>query len=284
MKNDDQLTDSNSLIPTSGQALARRSDALVIRGIRDLEATERVYAEAEFEKGVECEGAENFADAAIHYRIAAELRHARAQFFLAGMYQEGRGIEQNVQEAETWFRRIREAAEQGEGEAQMSLALMFHHGLGAVQDYAEAAKWWRRAAEQGDASAEVSLALCYHHGRGVPEDHKEEEHWLLKAAAKGKANACFYLGHSYMDTTRRTACHHEEDLVKAYMWLKVGAMREDVEKEPKTCKALCVFLLRQGQLSSAQIAEAERLAREWEAAVDKPTPHSSIDGTPRRSD
>ncbi|MGA9980697.1 MAG: tetratricopeptide repeat protein, partial [Candidatus Sulfotelmatobacter sp.] len=227
MKKDDEPTESDSLVPTSGQALARRSGALVVRGIRDLEATDRAYAEAELERGVECEVAEKFADATVHYRNAAELRHAQAQFYLAGMYQEGRGIEQNLQEAQVWFGRIREAAERGESEAQVSFASMFHHGLGVVQDYVEAAKWTRRAAEQGDANAAVSLALCYHHGRGVPEDHEEEERWLLKAAAKGSAHACYFLGSSYMDTTRQTVCHHEQDLIKAYMWFKIGATKED---------------------------------------------------------
>jgi TPR repeat protein len=269
MNKDDEPTESNSLVRTSGQALAKRSSALVVRGIRDLEATDRAYAEAEFESGVECEGAEKFADAAAHYRNAAELQHAQAQFFLAGMYQEGRGVEQNVQEAQVWFGRIREAAERGESEAQVSFALMFHHGLGVGQDYAEAAKWHRRAAEQGDANAAVSVALDYHNGRGVPEDHEEEERWLLKAAAKGNANACYFLGSSYMGTTRRTVCHHEEDVMKAYMWFKLGATKEDGRKEQGTCEVLCVFLLRQGQLSASQIVEAERLAREWEAAVDK---------------
>jgi len=303
MKKDDEPTRSNSLIPTSGQALARRSDALVVRGIRDLETTERAYAEAELERGIECEGAEKFADAAIHYRNAAELGHAWAQFRLAEMYQGGKGIEQNLHEAQVWFGRIREAAERGESEAQWSLGLMFSDGLGAGQDYAEAAEWWRRAAEQGDAAAAASLAHSYHNGRGVMEDHDEEERWLLEAAAKGNPLACHELGmmHMGLDSTnpaelspelqrlfandaaaaRRAVCRsrHERDLVKACMWFKLGAMKTGVERGQGLCKMWCELILPKfRELTASQIDEAERLAREWKAAVDNAATRSNATG------
>src|ERR1035441_6273219 len=40
MSDKDESAESNYLVPSSGQALARRSDALVTRGIRDLEKAE----------------------------------------------------------------------------------------------------------------------------------------------------------------------------------------------------------------------------------------------------
>jgi len=261
MKKDNEPTESNSLVPTSGQALARRSG----------ESTERAYAEAELQRGIECEKAERFADAAAHYRNAAELGHAGAQLFLARMYRMGRGIEQN--EAETWLRRIREAAEQGESEAQFSLALTFSEGLGVGQDQAEATKWLRRAEEQGDSYAAVYLSLCYHSGLGVPEDHEEEKRWLLKAVARGNPLACFFLGLN---------CLHEEDLVGAYMWFELGAIKGGAEPGQELCKIwrypddgkeqckLYRWFI-EGRLSASQIAEAKRLAREREAAVDKST-------------
>jgi TPR repeat protein len=286
MKKDDELTESNSLIPSSGQALARRSGALVVRGIRDLEATERAYAEAESERGAEYEVAEKFADAAIHYRNAAELGHAGAQFRLAEMYKGGKGVEQSLQEAQIWFGRIREAAERGESEAQFSLALMFSGGLGVEQDDAEAAKWMRRAAEQGDAYAAVHLAICYDSGLGVSEDHEEGERWLLKAVARGNPLACYFLGLN---------CLEAEDFVRAYMWFELGAIKGGVEpgkllckmwRYPddgkEQCKMWRYFI--EGRLSASQIAEAERLAREWEATVDKAQSRSSTDGTPIQAD
>jgi TPR repeat protein len=113
------------------------------------------------------------------------------------MYQEGRGIEQNVQEAELWFARIREAAERGDKEAQVRFGLMYRYGLGVTRDYAGAVSWWRRAAEQGEAEAEDALASAYHFGHGVPEDHEEEERWLRKADARGYGWACLRLGMKY---------------------------------------------------------------------------------------
>jgi two-component system nitrogen regulation response regulator GlnG len=48
MDKQQESTAGNHLVPSSGQALARRSDALVIRGIRDLEASERAGKERIF--------------------------------------------------------------------------------------------------------------------------------------------------------------------------------------------------------------------------------------------
>lgn len=41
MRDKDESTERNYLVPNAGNALARRSDTLVIRGIRDLEAVEQ---------------------------------------------------------------------------------------------------------------------------------------------------------------------------------------------------------------------------------------------------
>ena len=73
----------------------------------------------------------DFAEAALHYRLAAGEGAAEAQYYLGLMYQAGRGV---------------------------------------VQDYAEAHAWYGLAVAQGYAPAQNSLGLLYELGRGVPVD------------------------------------------------------------------------------------------------------------------
>ena len=60
------------------------------------------------------------------------------------MYDEGKGVAQDCQEAIKWYRL---AAEQGTAAAQTSLGQMYDNGKGVAQDYQEAVKWYRLSAE-----------------------------------------------------------------------------------------------------------------------------------------
>lgn len=286
MEQDEKPIEVNSLSSTSGRALVRRSDTLVLRGIRDLEAAERAHAQAEFETGVECESNEQLAEAVTHYRNAAELGHFNACLKLGEMYVKGRAVTQDPQQAALWFRKIVEAAERGEREAQVTLGCMYRDGLGVTQDYAHAMDWWKRAAEQGDTDVAVfHIASCYHFGHGVPEDHEEEKRLLRRAAAKGHPWACYQLGSKYLGksstafweepkelsrysvsfrqacaewSARRAICNYEEDRTKAYMWFKLGASRAG--RGQAMCQMWCDLLREHGYLSTTQITDAEKLA------------------------
>jgi TPR repeat protein len=54
------------------------------------------------------------------------------------MFETGRGVPQNYTEAAMWYRR---AAEQGDGLAQYSLGLLYDKGFGVPRDIVEAGKW-----------------------------------------------------------------------------------------------------------------------------------------------
>jgi TPR repeat protein len=70
------------------------------------------------------------------------------------MFDTGRGVAQDDAEAARWYRL---AAEQGHAGAQFNLGIMFANGRGVGQDDAEAARWYRLAAEQGHADAADAL-------------------------------------------------------------------------------------------------------------------------------
>ena len=118
-------------------------------------------------------------------------------------------------------------------------------------DFAKALREWRPLAEQGDARAQYYLGLLYENGDGVPQDYEKVREWYEKSAAQGEANAQFYLG--LMSAFGRGG---PLDLAQAHMWYSLAAgnghvgatvYRNDLAK----------------QMTPAQIAEAQKRAREW---------------------
>ncbi len=76
------------------------------------------------------------------------------QFNLALRYHNGQGVKQDYQQAVIWFRK---AAEQGHAGAQFRLGFMHASGHGVKQDDQQAVIWYRKAAEQGHANALTAL-------------------------------------------------------------------------------------------------------------------------------
>ncbi len=97
---------------------------------------------------------QNFIEAARYFRMAAEQGHAKAQFELGHMYQEGDGVAQDFSEA---VRYCRMAAEQGQDDAQFELGEMYHEAVGVAGDLNEAARFYLMAAKEGHPEAEDRL-------------------------------------------------------------------------------------------------------------------------------
>ena len=110
------------------------------------------------------------------------------------MYSKGQGVHQDYKEAVLWYRK---AAEQGHSGAQYNLGIMYDEGQGVPQDYKEAVKWTRLAAEQGHSGAQYHLGNNYRKGQGVPQDYKEAFKWTRLAAEQGLPQAQFRLGVMY---------------------------------------------------------------------------------------
>jgi TPR repeat protein len=128
----------------------------------------------------------------------------------------------------------------------------------ATGDYATAVSLWRPLAEQGHAEAQISLGVMYADGLGVPEDDAEAARWWRMAAEQGLTDAQYNLGFMYANGKGVP-----QDYVQAYMWLNLSvAPQTDPEK-----RAAIVWYrdLVAGLMTPEQIAEAQRLAREWGA-------------------
>lgn len=189
------------------------------------EAKAEMTAEDYFSQGEEMAYKENYEEAAIHYKKAAEMGHAKAQGLLGQMYEEGLGVKQDYKEAEKWYKK---AAEQGDLKAQALLGLMYYDGLGVRKDQREAAKWILKAAEQGEVNCQYMIATMYDYGDGVRQNEREAAKWYLKAAEQGYALAQTAMGDMYMDGigVRRDSKEAVKWYMKAAEQDEVGAQKE----------------------------------------------------------
>jgi len=153
----------------------------------------------------------------------------------------------------TAFKEMRPLAEQGVAAAQFNLGIMYEKGQGVLQDYAQAREWYLKAAEQGHAAAQVNMGVMYGKGLGVPQDDGEAVRWYRLAAVQGHATAQFNLGILYGKGQGVL-----QDYVQAHMWASLAAAQNQ-ELATKLRAALAE------QMTHEQIAEAQRLAREWMA-------------------
>jgi TPR repeat protein len=193
------------------------------------------------------------------YRNEAESSQGNpnAQSLLGAAYHVGKGVPQDAVESIRWFRL---AADQGVEGAQCQLGAAYRVGKGVPQDYVESVRWFRLAADQGFADAQRLLGSAYYFGEGVPQDHAQTVTWYRKAAEQGDADAQFNLGMMYADGRGVL-----QDYVEAHKWRNLAASRASAENQKQyaeTRDALATLM------TPAQLADAQKLAREWQAAFD----------------
>jgi TPR repeat protein len=149
-------------------------------------------------------------------------------------------------------------ANAGNAVAQFNLGLMYDKGNGVAQDYAEAARWFRKAADQGLAVGQFNLGVSYEKGQGLPQDYAEAAKWYRKAAEKDLAMAEYNLGILYAQGQGVP-----QDYVEAYKWFSLAA--SPFLAVEKTIRAMADKSrdMVAAHMTPAQIAEAQKLAREW---------------------
>jgi len=80
-------------------------------------------------------------------------------------------------------------AEQGDAKAQVFVAYLYETGQGVNQNYTKAAEWYSRAAQQGNAVARTQLGNMYRLGKGVPQNYVLAYMWLYLASRQGSTQA-----------------------------------------------------------------------------------------------
>lgn len=97
-----------------------------------------------------CLSRKDFSGAAVFYRRAAELGHARAQCSYGKCLFTGSGVEKDPAEA---FRQFKLAADQNLNIAQYNLGVMYLKGVYVDKDAEKAKEWFTLAAENGHEEA-----------------------------------------------------------------------------------------------------------------------------------
>ena len=118
-------------------------------------------------------------------------------------------------------------------------------------DYDAAVKEFRPLADQGIAVAQYNLGLMSYQGQGMPRDYQEAAQWCRLAAEQGHAGAQVLLGTMY-----HLGQGVPRDDVLAHMWVTLAAAH-GIEVAVKWRD------LFEKSMTPAQLAEAQRLAREW---------------------
>ena len=141
---------------------------------------------------------------------------------------------------------------------------MYFTGTGVPEDYAKAVYWYKKAAEQGDSDAQFGLGTIYSAGTIVPEDFTKAVYWYKKAAEQGNSDAQYSLGYLYAN-----GFGIAEDYVFAYMWANLA-----FDKGSKPAKKLKIDL--ETVMTTSQIADAQRLSREWEPTQSSELPKRAV--------
>ena len=114
----------------------------------------------------------------------------------------------------------------------------------------------RERGEHGDVDAQFVLGFMYQEGtaNGVPQDYAEAAKWYRLAAKQGYYAAMHELGLMYFEGKGVP-----QDYVMAYMWLNLAAARAP---SSDTAPAVARDNVARN-MTRAQIAEGQKLARDW---------------------
>ena len=125
-------------------------------------------------------------------------------------------------------------------------------------DYTTTFRIIRPLAERGDARAQNLLGVLYSLGQGATQDYSAALRWFAMSAEQGNPSALLNLARMYY--TGRGI----NDLTRAHMYSNLAAVRLSPGSNLET--AIAIRNAAEGLMTSRQIAEAQRLAREWDAA------------------
>jgi TPR repeat protein len=183
----------------------------------------------------------------------------------------GEGVQQDPRKAEELFDGM-------DAKDQEALALMFQMGAppvdrgnqGHAPDLAVAARWHLRAAERGDIPAQAALCGILYDGEGIPQNFALAAYWCQQAAEKGDHSGQLTLGEMYEKGQAVL-----QGFVTAYMWYNLAATGfsnlSSISDEKIFKRVHSEFMERAisardalaRRMTSTQLAEGQRLAKEW---------------------
>jgi cell division septation protein DedD len=137
---------------------------------------------ADVKAGVDAWERGDFSAAVTEWRPLAIAGDADAQFNLAQAYKLGRGVNQDLNAAEDWYRK---AAAQGHVQAEDNFGLiLFQNGKRA-----EAIPWIRKSADRGEPRAQYVLGTAMFNGDLAEKDWPRAYALMTRSSAQGISQA-----------------------------------------------------------------------------------------------
>jgi TPR repeat protein len=115
----------------------------------------------------------------------ARKGNASAQYYLAWMSHQGRGVPENNSAALAWARK---AAAQGNADAEFLIGMLYAQGKGVARDDVEAARWFQKAGAQGHWSGQMKTGMCHMCGLGLPLDYLKAYMWFELAVSRSSGH------------------------------------------------------------------------------------------------
>jgi TPR repeat protein len=172
----------------------------------------------------------------------AESGKAEAQNNVGHFYEQGLGVNQDYEQAISWYTK---AGEQGLGAAQHNAGMLYYNGTGVDQDYSQAFTWFEKAAQQDVTEAQYMLGLMYHQGTEREEDYDRAREWFLKSAKMAYANAQFM--YAYM---LQSAQGGDAEPQKAMVWAALSELNGKTDAIAIT--SVAAMLMEDKEISAVQ--------------------------------
>jgi len=117
--------------------------------------------------------------------VVKDPRSAQAQYALATLYKEGRGVPKDLAKAASL---LGSASVGGNIDAMVEFAIAQFNGSGIAKNEAAAAQVFKKAAQRGSPIAQDRLARILMAGRGMPADPTAAIKWHIVAKAGGASD------------------------------------------------------------------------------------------------
>lgn len=135
---------------------------------------------------------------------------ASAKHYLGELYMEGQSVEQNQRLA---LRLIKESAQLGYKPALAKMASLYQSGKYVEKNSEEACDWWARLASANDTLGQEKLGVCFLMGKGREKDIKLG-YAYLSVAAKNGSEVAKYIVETYADRFPESAKQDALELAK----------------------------------------------------------------------
>ena len=205
---------------------------------------------------------------------------------LGSMYFKGQGVKKNYKKALYWHKKYENSEDLQIGDTQYAFGSYYS----SIGDNRRAFYWYQKAAKEGDPRVQIifdlypknngfklnhievvtvfnlarggwsidqfGLGSMYYNGEKVKKNYKKALYWYDRSAKQGLDLAQFALGNMYY-----LGQGVARNYVQAYKWFSL--YKSQMTSEAKKVDQL--FNILESQMTKGQIAEAQKLARQFQA-------------------